>query len=141
MITQKSLISFARTIFQLIVACLAMFLSVYYCIDYADTYAKFLNGKLDPDTGGLGFGLLWGMYLYPSLLFLVFSAKWIGKNWIGILCCYFTTVFLINIIVSHLTNKITLIGGFIFQSMMLLPLILLVSTTVHYTVSIFQRWR
>ncbi|MEG3860144.1 hypothetical protein [Microcoleus sp. herbarium12] len=144
MITKRALISFIRTIFQLIVAGSAMSLSIYYCINYASMFAQFLGGELDPDTGGLGFGLLLGIYLYPSLPFLVFSATWIRKNCTSILGCYFTTAFVVNIIVGNLINRTTLIGliaGFIFQSMMLSPLIILVSTTAHYTASIFQRWR
>jgi glucan phosphoethanolaminetransferase (alkaline phosphatase superfamily) len=141
MITKRSLISFIRTIFQLIVAGSAMYLSIYYCINYASMFAQFLGGELDPDTGGLGLGFFLVMYLYPSLPFLIFSATWIRKNCTSILFCYFITVFVVNIIVYHLTNKTSLIGGFIFQSMMLSPLIILVSTTAHYTASIFQRWR
>ncbi|MEG4329572.1 hypothetical protein [Microcoleus sp. herbarium5] len=141
MIANRYLISFIRTIFQLIVAGSAMSLSIYYCISYASMFAQFLGGELDPDNGGLGFGMLFGMSLYPSLPFLVFSATWIRKNCTSILSCYFITVFVVNIIVYHFTNKSTLIGGFIFQSMMLSPLIMLVSTTAHYTASIFQRWR
>jgi hypothetical protein len=109
MITKRSLISFIRTIFKLIVAGSAMSLSIYYCISYANMLAQFLGGELDPDTGGLGFGMLMGIYLYPSLFFVIFSAQWIGKNSTSILCCYFTTAFVVNIIVYHLTNKTTLI--------------------------------
>jgi len=144
MITKRALISFIRTIFHLIVAGSAMYLSIYYCINYASMSAQFLGGELDPDTGGLGFGLLFGMYLYPSLPFLIFSATWIRKKCTSILYCYFITVFVVNIIVCNLTNRTTLIGliaGFIFESMMLSPLIILVSTTAHYTASLFQRWR
>jgi hypothetical protein len=86
MITKRSLISFIRTIFKLIVAGSAMSLSIYYCISYANMLAQFLGGELDPDTGGLGFGMLMGIYLYPSLFFVIFSAKWIGKNSTSILC-------------------------------------------------------
>jgi Pentapeptide repeats (8 copies) len=113
-------VSFFRTIFQLIVACLAMSLSIYYCIDYAIMYARFLNGEFDPDTGALGLGFFVAMYLqYLSLPFLVFSATWICENRISVLCCYFTTV---------------LIGGYIFNPIAIAPLITLVSTTVHYIV-------
>ncbi len=136
--------SFIRTIFQLIVAGSAMYLSIYYCISYASMSAQFYGGKLDPDTGGLGFGMLLGIYLYPSLLFLIFSGTWIYKNFSSILSCYFITVFVVNIIVCNLINRTTLIGliaGFLVVSMMLSPLIILVSTTAHYTASIFHRWR
>lgn len=112
-------VSFFRTIYQLIVACLAMSLSIYYCMVYPPMYARFLNGEFDPDTGALGLGFFVGMYLYPSLLFLIFSATWICKNRISVLCCYFTTV---------------LIGGSIFNPIAIAPLITLVSTTVHYIV-------
>lgn len=127
-------VSFIRTIFQLTIACSAMSLSIYYCIDYASMLARFLGGELDPDSGGLGFGMLWGICLYPSLSFLFFSATWIRQNCTSILSSYFITVFVVNIIVYNLINKTSLIGGFIFQFMMLLPLIILVSTTVYYIV-------
>lgn len=97
-----------RTIFQLIVACLTMSLSIPYCISYADMFARFLNDELDPDTGGLAIGFLVSYYLFFSVFFVVFSAQWIGKNSTRILCCYFTTVFVINIIVYHFTNKTTI---------------------------------
>lgn len=125
-------VSFFRTIYQLIVACLAMSLSIYYCINYAIMEAKFLNGELDHDTGGLALGFFVSMYLYPSLLFLIFSATWIKENRTSIFCYYFTTILFVNILVHHFTNKTTLIGGFISHFMMLSPLITLVSTTVHY---------
>ena len=112
-------VSFVRSIFQLSIACSAMSLSIFYCMAYPSMYARFLNGELDPDTGALGLGFFVSMYLYPSLLFLVFSATWICENRISILCCYFTTV---------------LIGGFIFDPITIAPLITLVSTTVHYIV-------
>ena len=126
-------VSFFRTIYQLIVACSAMSLSIYYCMAYPSMYARFLNGELDPDTGALGLGFLFAMYLYLSLPFLVFSATWIKKNCTSILCCYFTTVFLVNILIHYFTKK-TLIGGFISDSMTIAPLITLVSTTVYYIV-------
>lgn len=113
-------VSFFRTIYQLSIACLAMSLSIYYCIDYAIMYARFLNGEFDPDTGALGLGFFVAMYLqYLSLPFLVFSATWICENRISVLCCYFTTV---------------LIGGPIFNPIAIAPLITLVSTAVHYIV-------
>lgn len=71
---------------------------------------------------------------YRTAIFLIFSGKWICENRISILCCYFTSVFVVNIIIYYFTQKTTLIGGFIFEFMMLCPLIILVSTTVHYIV-------
>jgi len=127
-------VSFIRTIFQLTIACSAMSLSIYYCINYASMLARSLGGELDPDTGGLGFGMLLYFCLYPSLPFLFFSATWIRKNCTSILSSYFITVFVVNIIVSPLRNKTSLIAGFILQFMMLSPLIILVSTTVYYIV-------
>lgn len=112
-------VSFIRTIFQLTIACSAMSLSIYYCMVYPPMYARFLNGEFDPDTGALGLGFFVSMYLYPSLLFLIFSATWICENRISVLCCYFTSL---------------LIGGFIFNPIAIAPLITLVSTTVHYIV-------
>ncbi|MEZ2230080.1 MAG: pentapeptide repeat-containing protein [Microcoleus sp.] len=122
--------SFFRTIYQLSIACLAMSLSIYYCMVYASMSAQLLNGELEP----VGLGFLFGMYLYPSLLFLIFSSTWIKENWTAIFWCYFTSVFVVNIIIYYFTQKTTLIGGFIFEFMMLCPLIILVSTTVDYIV-------
>lgn len=56
--------SFLRTIYQLSIACIAMSLSIYYCINYASMSAQLLNDELEP----VGLGFLFGMYLYPSLL-------------------------------------------------------------------------
>ncbi|NJR21434.1 MAG: hypothetical protein HC786_04245 [Richelia sp. CSU_2_1] len=41
---------------------------------------------------------------------------------------------MVNIIIYYFTKKTTLIWGFVFNFMMLWPLIILVSTTVHYIV-------
>jgi hypothetical protein len=127
-------VSFIRILFQLIIACLAMSLSIWYCLSYFSLLGKFLGGLLDPDTGGLGFGLLLGLTIMPSLFFSFFSFRWIIKNFIMILFCYFIAVLGVNIIVYCLINKGSLIGGFISDSLMLSPLIILVSTTAHYIV-------
>ena len=131
---QIFLVSFIRTIFQLIVACLAMSLSIFYCIIFFSALGMyFLSGELDPDIGGMVFAgpMVIGM---PLLLLLVFSSRWISKNFIIVLFCYFIAVLGVDIIVYCLTYKTSLIGGFIFNSIMLSPLIGLVSTTAHYIV-------
>jgi uncharacterized protein YjbI with pentapeptide repeats len=127
-------VSFIRIRFQLIIACLAMSLSIWYCLSYFSLLGAFFGGLLDPDTGGLGFGMLFGLTIMPSLFFILFSFKWIIKNFIMILFCYFIAIIGVNIIVYCLINKGSLIGGFIFESLMLSPLIILVSTTAHYIV-------
>lgn len=126
-------VSFIRTIFQLTVACLAMSLSIFYCIIFFSSLGQFLSGLLDSDTGGLVFTapLVIGM---PSLLFFFFSGEWINKNIRIILFFYFIAVLGVDIIVYCLTHKTSLIGSFIFFSMMLLPLMILVPTTAHYIV-------
>ena len=126
------LVSFIRRrIFQLIIACLAMSLSIFYCISFFSAQGAYLSDELDPDTGGLVFlePLVIGM---PSLLFLVFSSKWISKNFIIVLFGYLIAVLGVDITVYCLTNKTSLIGGIIFYSIMLSPLISLVATTVQY---------
>lgn len=125
-------VSFIRILFQLIIACLAMSLSIWYCLSYFSLLGKFLGGLLDPDTGGLGFGLLFGLTIMPSLFFSFFSLRWIIKNFIMIVFCYLIAVLGVDIIVYFFTNKTSLIGGFISFAMMLSPLIVLVATTAQY---------
>jgi hypothetical protein len=127
-------VSFIRILFQLIIACLAMSLSIWYCLSYFSLLGKLLGGLLDPDTGGLGFGLLHGLTIMPSLFFICFSFRWIIKNLIMIVFCYLIAVLGVDVIVYFLIKKGSLIGGFIFNSLMLLPLIILVPTTAHYIV-------
>ena len=124
--------SFITTIFQLIVACLTMRLSIFYCIDYSNTLADVFDGGFEQGSG-LSF-LKFFLYGILFLIFLVFSSTWIKENWIAIFWCYFTSIFVVNIIIYYFTKETTLIGGFIFNFMMLWPLIILVSTTVHYIV-------
>jgi hypothetical protein len=126
-------ISFIRTIFQLIVACLAMSLSTFYCISLSNDISEYLIRLKNSDTGGLIFLDLFVIGI-PSLLFLIFSSTWISKNSKIVLCCYFSTVLVVNIIVYFFTDETSLIGGFIFYSVMLSPLIVLVATTAHYLV-------
>jgi hypothetical protein len=131
---QFFLVSFIRRrIFQLIIACLAMSLSIFYCISFFSALGAYLSDELDPDTGGLVFlqPLVIGM---PSLLFLVFSSKWISKNFIIVLFGYLIAVLGVDITVYYLTHKTSLIGGIIFCSIMLSPLISLVATTAQYIV-------
>jgi Pentapeptide repeats (8 copies) len=125
-------VSFFRTIYQLIVACLAMRLSIFYLISYSTALAESFNRPFR-EMAGLEFLIPFAIGM-SSLLFLVFSSTWINENWIGILSCYFTSIFVVNIIIYYFTKKTTLIGGFIFDSMMLWSLIILVSTTVHYII-------
>lgn len=136
-------VSFFRTIYQLIVACSAMSLSIVYCMAYTSVFAQFLNCKLaDSETCGVIIAFFTVISFYPSSLFLVFSQTWIKKNCTSILCCYFTTVFFVdivffvNILIHYFpnNNEDTLMTGFILHSLMLSPLITLVSTTVHYIV-------
>ena len=124
--------SFITTIFQLIVACLTMRLSIFYCIDYSNTLVDVFDAGFEQGSG-LSFLKFW-VYGILALIFLIFSSTWIKENWIAIFWCYFTSVFVVNIIIYYFTKETTLIGGFIFNFMMLWPLIILVSTTVHYIV-------
>ena len=125
-------VSFFRTIYQLSIACLAMSLSIYYCMSYSSALAESLNRPFK-EMAGLEF-LETGIIGMSSLLFLVFSETWIIENGISILCCCFTLFFVKNILVYHLTNITVLIIAFIGFFMILYPLIIWVSTTVHYIV-------
>lgn len=119
----------SHILFQLIISALAMTLAIFYCIKISD----FLSGSLDPDTGGLAFGFFWGCCLMLSLLFLVFSSRWISENSIIVSCVYFITVFLITTIISFFNkDSFRFIGLFIELLMTLLPLISLVTTTALF---------
>jgi hypothetical protein len=127
-------VSFIRTIFQLIVACLAISLSICFCISFFSAVGRFLTELRYSDTGGLVFLEPFVIGL-PSLLFLVFSSRWIIKNSKRVLYCYFITVLVVDVIIYLLvTDKPSFIGSFIVYSLELLPLLILVSTTAHYTV-------
>jgi len=118
--------SFIRAILQLILACLGMSIAISYCT----ILSRWLSDSLDPDTGGLAFGFLFGMHLMLLLPFYILAKKWINENLKILLCGYFLAVLLVDIIcVIYL--KITLIGGLIFLLLMFSPLIGLVATTTQ----------
>lgn len=126
-------VSFLRTIYQLIVAGLAMALSICYCISYSNAFWKFSTELRNSDTGSWVFlgPLIIGM---SSLLFLFFLPTWLSKNWIGILCCYFTIFSLPQIIGFRFYFVTRLILGFITLFVILYPLIIWVSVATHYVV-------
>lgn len=118
--------SFIRATLQLILACLGMSIAISYCT----VLSRWLSDSLDPDTGGLAFGFLFGIYLMLSLPFYILAKKWIDENFKMLLCGYFLAVLLVDIIcVIYL--KINFIGGFIFLLLMFSPLISLVATTAQ----------
>ena len=126
-------VSFIRTIFQLTIACLAMSLSIFYCNSYSNAFFKLSTELRNSDTGGFVFlePLVIGM---SSLLFLFFLPTWLSKNWIGILCCYFTIFLVPQIIGSSFYFITRLILGFVLLFMILYPLIIWVSVATHYVV-------
>ena len=127
-------VTFIRTIFQLIIACLAMSLSIFFCISFFSAVGRILTDLRFSDTGGMVF-LEPFVIGIPSLLFLNFSSRWISKNHKMILCCYFINILLIDIIVYLLVeDKPSLIGSFVGYSIELWLLLILVSTTAHYIV-------
>jgi uncharacterized protein YjbI with pentapeptide repeats len=119
-------ISLFQIFYQLIISALAMSLAIFYCISLSDLLS--VRDSLDPDTGGLGFGLLWGYCLITSLFFLLFSYRWIIENMRIVFIGYIITILLINITLFFLI-KFSLINGFIFLLFFLFPLIILVTTT------------
>lgn len=126
-------VSFIRTIFQLTVAFLAMRLSIFYCLSFNSAFIRASTELRNSDTGGLVFlgPFVIGM---SSLLFLFFLPTWLSKNWIGILCCYFTIFLVPQIIGSSFYFITRLILGFVLLFMILYPLIIWVSVATHYVV-------
>ena len=126
-------VSFFRTIFQLTVAFLAMRLSIFYCLSFNSASIRASTELRNSDTGGLVF-LEPAVIGMSSLLFLIFSASWIYENWISILCCCFAPIVVVNVLGGSFINIPALIGIFLFMLMIIYPLIIWVSTAVHYIV-------
>ncbi|MEG3841304.1 pentapeptide repeat-containing protein [Microcoleus sp. herbarium14] len=125
-------VSFFRTIYQLIVACSAMSLSIFYLISYSSAFWEFSTKLRNSDTGSWVFlgPLVIGM---SSLLFLFFLPTWLSKNWSGILCCYFT-IFSLPPIIGYNFYFINLTLGFFLLFVILYPLIIWVSVATYYIV-------
>ena len=136
------IVTLIRTTFQLIVAVLAMSFAVIYCAEIFETLGK----PDDPDhLSGLGLGLTWGISFIPSLFFLVFSSKWIAKNFSIVVSSYFVTSFLISIIMVSLRAGLSpledvglylrlLIANIFLFLLLFFPLISLVATTANFIV-------
>ena len=123
-------VSFIRTIYQLIVTYLAMRLSIFYLISYSSALAESFNRPFR-EMAGLEFLIPFTIGI-SSLLFLIFSASWIVENGISILCCYFTLFFVKYTCLPF--DKYNCINSYIYFLIILYPLIIWVSTTVHYIV-------
>ena len=124
---------FIRTIFQVYLAALSMIISVSYCLELADAF---------PISSSEEIGQVFSIfvkYLIPSILFLIFSSKWIEKIFLGVLICYVIALLGFNII-GLLPKKILFFGGFIiyiiigtfiFYIIIFFPLLILVATTTQ----------